>query len=220
MQSVRKATNDIKSAYEDIAGNILLVRRLRITSTNIFWIAFFSERKIIGPSAPVICLKTGGLSIENSKLLTLYLNSTITLLQLLGFAVETEGAWIAFQGDQVWSNVHLPIFDEIPESIKSEGLKIFNEIGKLNVNNLYQRIRERSSIQKSIDILSLKLLGLEDAWSHRLDEIYNAILSELDAMQRILNESAKRSEVKRRRDEKELKGRGVGQESLNKFFKW
>jgi len=220
MQSVRSATNDIKSAYEDIAGNILLVRRLRITSTNIFWIAFFSERKIIGPSAPLICLKTGGLGIENSKLLTLYLNSTITLLQLLGFAVETEGAWIAFQGDQVWSNVHLPIFDEIPESIKSEGLKIFNEIGKLNVNNLYQRIRERSSIQKSIDILSLKLLGLEDSWSDRLDEIYNAILSELDAMQRILNESAKRSEVKRRKNEGELRGRQTGQESLNKFFKW
>ncbi|MBS7617142.1 SAM-dependent DNA methyltransferase [Candidatus Bathyarchaeota archaeon] len=217
ISKVKRATNDIKKAYEDLAGNILLVRRARATSPNIFWLAFFSERRIIGPSAPMICLKTDGLGMENSKLLTLYLNSSIALLQLLGFAVETMGAWIAFQGDQVWSNIHLPIFSEVPENVRDEALKLFDEMSKSNVKSLYQRIREKDSIQGSIDIMSLKMLGLEDAWASRLDEIYDSIICELDVMQKILEESSKKSGIKERGEEEEIEEERGRQATLDTF---
>ncbi|MEM2507023.1 MAG: N-6 DNA methylase [Nitrososphaeria archaeon] len=216
-RKVRKAVKDIKSAYEDLAGNVLLVRRSRVTSPNIFWLAFFSERRILGPSAPMICLRTDDLGMENTKSLTLYLNSTITLLQLLGFAVETEGAWIAFQGDRVWSNVHLPDFNEIPENIKNEALKMFNEVGKLNVSNLYQRIKEKNPVQKSIDLVSLKMLGIDNLWANRLDEIYDSVLGELDVMQKILEGRVRKSEIKRK-DKEEIEEKQKRQESLNTFF--
>ncbi|MGB9622324.1 MAG: N-6 DNA methylase, partial [Candidatus Bathyarchaeia archaeon] len=214
-RKIRKAVKDIKSAYEDLAGNILLVRRSRLTSPNIFWLAFFSQRKIIGPSAPMICLKVDDLGIDNSKLLTLYLNSSITLLQLLGFAVETEGAWLAFQGDRVWSNIHLPDFSQISENVRNDALKKFNEVGKLNVNNLYQRVKEKDPIQKSIDVTSLKLLGINDLWVNRLDEIYDSILGELKIMQKILEDSSRKSGIKRKDEVKETQKR---QKMLDTFF--
>jgi len=115
LQDLDEAAEDIRQAYSDLAGNILLVRRVRLTSPNIYWLTFFSENNIIGPSAPMICVQTRDLGKNYSKLLTLYLNSTITLLQLLGFAVETEGAWIALQGEQVWSHVHVPDIEQMSD---------------------------------------------------------------------------------------------------------
>jgi len=214
---VNAAANDVREAYNDLAGNILLVRRAQVTSPNIYWLAFFSERRIIGPSAPMICLQVDKLGMKNSKLLTLYLNSSIALLQLLGFAVETRGAWIAFQGDQVWSNIHLPNFDEMPRMVEDEALNMFNKVGKLNTSPLYRRIRDRNDVQRSIDAMALKMLGLEDTWLDKLDDVYDAILCELDVLQRILEESSKEKRVKRRSEEEE---EDYGRQAvLDTFFK-
>ncbi len=195
LSNFRRAIEDLKKAYDDLAGNILLVRRARLTSPNIYYLTFFSENKIIGPSAPMICVQTDDFGLDKSKLLTLYLNSSISLLQLIGFAVETEGAWVAFQGDQVWSQIHIPNFEMLSENIYNRALKVFDEISKLNVDTLFNRYKNRSPIQRLIDEVSLEMLGLED-WKNKLDDIYEAITGELQAMLEILEKSKKSSKRK------------------------
>jgi hypothetical protein len=190
-----RATNDIKQAYNDLAGNILLARRVRLTSPNVYWLTFFSERRIIGPST-MICVKTDTLGIDNSKILTLYLNSSITLLQLLGFAVETEGAWVALQGDQVWSHIHIPDIINLPDDIRKQALNVWNNVKKADTRPLYERIKQEDHVQKVIDEISLKMLGLEN-WMGRLNEIYNAILHEMDFMQKIIEEGEKSTQTRR-----------------------
>jgi predicted RNA methylase len=204
--SLSEACNDLKQAYRDLAGNILLVRRVRLTSPNIYWLTFFSNNKIIGPSAPMICVSTEKLGLDGTRLLALYLNSSIALLQLLAYAVETEGAWVALRGDQVWSHIHIPNVLGFSSNMMQSALNIFNKIGKVDVPPLYQRIREKHELQRQIDEMSLNMLGLTD-WINKLDEIYNAILKELDIMQEILEKSQRRSEehvhTKRRQKEKQ-----------------
>jgi len=200
-----EAANDIKQAYNDLAGNMLIVRRARITSPNIYWLAFFSDNKIIGPSAPMICVKAKTLEKDQMKLLTLYLNSTIALAQLLGFAVETEGAWIALQGDQVWSHIHIPDVVNMSSEEKGLALTVWQEVRKIDVGSLYHRIQQKDPIQKKIDELALRMLGL-DNWIPRLDKIYAAILRELDSMQKILDKPSNQSQtVSRRKNEKKKK---------------
>jgi hypothetical protein len=215
------ASNDIKQAYGDLAGNILLVRRARLTSPNIYWLTFFSRNKVIGPSAPMICVNTEKLGLDCSSLLALYLNSSITLLQLLAYAVETEGAWIALQGDQVWSHIHVPNMSDIPLDVRQSALKRFNEVSKEDVPSLYERIRQRHDVQKNIDEISLSMLGLNN-WINRLDEIYDAILRELDIMQKVLEESQKersgeRIQMKKRRGKKPSSEEDV-KTTLNEWF--
>jgi hypothetical protein len=201
-----EACNDLKRAYIELAGNILLVRRARLTSPNIYWLTFFSNNKIIGPSAPMICVRTDKLGLDGTRLLALYLNSSIALLQLLAYAVETEGAWVALQGDQVWSHIHIPNIIDFPFSIIQSARKIFNEIGKADVPPLYRRIKDKHELQRRIDEISLKMLGLAD-WINKLDEIYNVIIKELDIMKKILEVSQERSDehvhIKRRQKEKQ-----------------
>jgi len=40
--------------------------------------------------------------IKKGKVLTLYLNSILTVIQLIAFLAETEGAYVTLHGKQVW----------------------------------------------------------------------------------------------------------------------
>jgi hypothetical protein len=134
-RKTRNATYDIKTAYNEIAGNILLTRRVRLTSPNIYWLTFYSENKIIGPSSPMICAKLNVERSEYYKTLALYLNSSITLLQLIAYAVMAEGAWVTLHGDQVWSHVRIPDVTSLPREVYREAVKIFNEVAKSTNNS-------------------------------------------------------------------------------------
>jgi len=188
---LRRAAEDIRQAYSGLAGNILLVRRARLTSPNVYWLTFFSTNRIIGPSAPMICMATEGLGLDGARLLALYLNSSLALLQLLAYIVETEGAYVALQGDQVWSHIHIPRISELPPDITRRALNTFNEVGKMSAPSLYQRIKDGHVSQRRIDEESLRMLGLNN-WASKLDSIYDAILRELNIMKRILEESERR----------------------------
>ena len=190
---VKKAINDLETAYEDYSSHILLARRVRLTSPNTYWLTFFSRNKVLGIQLPNIKLHH---DIESNKILTLYLNSSITLLQLLAFVAEVEGAWVSIDHGRVWGQIHVPDILNLPNSIRNASLKLFNKVAKLKVNCLYERIRTKDKVQKEIDVTVLKMLGLNQ-WINRLDEIYDAILDELNAMQRILKQPKKNRKVKK-----------------------
>jgi hypothetical protein len=199
-----RASNDIKAAYEAIAGNILLVRRARITSGNLYWLAFYSSNRIIGPSAPVICLKLKNERDDYYKALTLYLNSSLALIQLLAYLATTEGGWVALHSDQTWSNVLVPDLKSLPKDVLHEAVQTFNEVAKIEegLTHLYSRYSSGSELQKKIDRTALKMIGLE--WSdEQLDELYRTIKLELDVMHRILGESRVGKRTSRRKEESE-----------------
>ncbi|MDI6805909.1 MAG: hypothetical protein QMD20_04510 [Candidatus Bathyarchaeia archaeon] len=47
-ENVEKATQDIKSAYTNFSGKILIARRIGLTSNNAFWVAFYSSNSVLG----------------------------------------------------------------------------------------------------------------------------------------------------------------------------
>jgi hypothetical protein len=206
---VYEAARDIKYAYEDLSGNILIARRARLTSNNLFWLAFWSKNRVIGPSAPLINVQVRDISF--AKAITLYFNSTIALLQLIAFSAETEGAWVALHGKQVWSHLHVPPHDNVAER---KFLDLFDKLGKVDVKPLFSRIKKQDSVQKSIDELALEMLGLDD-WKPRLDEIYDAVAKELETMHKILETSRKHQ----KKSKIKLEGREEEKTELTKWFK-
>jgi len=217
---LHKAASDIKEAYEKIAGHILLARRLQLTSPNVYWLAFYSSNKIIGPSAPMICLKLKNEKDDYYKALALYLNSGITFLQLLAYLAMTRGAWIAIHSDQAWSKVRVPDLESLSENILKEALQVFNEISKATdeLQPLYRRYTSRSGLQKKIDKIALKMIGLE--WSdEQLNMLYDVIKFELDVMQRILEESQReRKSEKAEESEDEEESSETIETSLDKWI--
>jgi len=207
---VIKAGRDIAKAYADLASNILLVRRTQVSSPELYWLAFHSQNRVLGTTSALLNLHTKNQEI--TKPLALYLNSIVTLIQLLGFVAETRGAWVTFHGKQVWSHVHIPKFENLQEA-QSKAKELFQKISKLDVKPLFKRLKERDSVQQSIDKLALEMLGLDD-WKPRLNEIYDAVTMELEAMHKILETSRKplkKPKIKLERGEK-------GETELTRWF--
>jgi type I restriction-modification system DNA methylase subunit len=194
-----RAAKDIKDAHQLLASNLLLVRRVQLSSPQLFWLALYSENSVIS-NAVLLNAQTNNLIL--AKVLALYLNSAIALLQLLSFVVETRGTWVDLHGEQVWSHLHLPIVDKIEGELLSKILKTFDRFGKVDVKPLFLRIKEHDPVQRAVDELALEMLGLEN-WKPRLDEIYDALAKELETMHKILETSRKPPKKPKTKKEKE-----------------
>jgi len=208
-----KAANDIKSAYENLAGRMLLTRKVRLTSPNLYWLAYCAKDPVLGTTSAFLNLRILNLSL--AKEMAIYLNSSFSLLQLLGFAAETEGAWITLHGDQVWKHVHVPEFNSISGDVHKRALRIFDKIAKQDIGSLFNRLKNKDQLQREIDLISLEMLGLGD-WKDRLDDLYPVIVGELEAMLEILKRSEKLSKMKSKINEEEEKEEN--QISLGKYF--
>jgi len=209
-----EAAKDIRQAYNDLASNILTVRRVRLTSPNLYWLSFYSDNKVL--STAVLNNLISYLSAYDNKILTLYLNSSIALIQLLSFVIETEGAWVDLHGEQVWSHVHIPDVVHLPKDVKEQSLILWQNVRKIELPPLYQRIRQKHQMQRKIDELALKMLGLEN-WIPRLDNIYETLVRELDAMQKTLETSSRDRRSRRSEEEDEDEERGY-QTTMDAYF--
>jgi len=184
---LERAIWDIKSAYGDMASNLLLVRRAQLTSPGLYWLAFYSKKRTLS-NAVLINMQVKDLTF--AKILALYLNSTIAFIQLLSFVAKTRGAWVDLHSGQEWGQIHVPILENLSNDKLKRTLALFNKIGKLDVKTLYQRIKEHDKTQRQIDEMALEIVGLNN-WKNRLDELYNAVADELDTMQKILETSSR-----------------------------
>lgn len=189
LDKVLEAAMDIREAHNDLGGNFLLARKIRLTSPGLHWLAFHCDNKIIGTTSALLNMQVQ--NTEIGKILVLYLNSIVTILQLIAFMAEIEGAWVTLHGRQVWSHVHVPDIAKLENEKTKEAIRLFSEISKLKVKSVFERIKGRDEIQKSIDLVALDLVGLRD-WKDRLDELYDAVANELSAMHKILETSRRK----------------------------
>jgi hypothetical protein len=195
IHNVVKAAKDIALAYNHLSGELLLVRRTQLSSPELYWLAFYSNKRLIGTTSALLNLRTSNENVK--KALAIYLNSTITLLQLIAFVAETRGAWVTLHGSQVWAHIHVPNVDNFDKKKRAKVNAIWGRIRKLDVKPLYQRIRERDRTQRQIDEIALEMVGL-DSWKSRLDELYEAVAEELETMHKILETSRKMSASRRK----------------------
>ncbi|WP_054853790.1 hypothetical protein [Vulcanisaeta distributa] len=217
----RSAIYDVREAYRDKASRTLITYRVRITSPNVYWLVFHANYPIIYTATTLgLRLKEYGAkdindALKYEKILTLYLNSAFTLIQLLAYHVETEGAWIRLDTDRVWSNVIVPSIYDLKYELVNRAFSIYDKVSKMDVPPLYDRIKSGDSTQRTIDELVIDMLGLGDGWKSRLNDLYRAIGEEFEYMQRILESNR---DTKRRRTEEEEEEGGKQQTSLDMFF--
>jgi type I restriction-modification system DNA methylase subunit len=182
-----KAANDISQAFEKISGNMLLSRKIRLNSKDLYWTAVISDKKLLGTTSAWLMMDVKDKTIAKS--LVLYLNSTIALLQLLSFMAEVEGAWVTFHARQIWSNIYIPTIEKMREK-NHQAAALFAKIGRKNVTSWMTRLKTHDAIQRSIDEFALELLGFEDG-KEQLDNLYDSLAQELEAMFKLSRKKSK-----------------------------
>jgi hypothetical protein len=177
-------TEKWKQFVEDHSSHVALIYRARITGGGIHNLAFYCEEKMFfGGSFWMIDIRD---SVQ-AKMLTLYLNSTLYLFELLVGRKETEGGWI-------WIDSYLmqefPILDlsKLSEHETKMLLLLFDKVGKMSVPSLHEQIEGRNSVRVEIDKAFLRLLDMpEQDIDSFLERLYSVLDREFHELKNVLS---------------------------------
>lgn len=184
-----KITDDsmtsIKTAVEKRMGNLFIVRRLDLSAPRTHALAFYSS-KLAAPVKLLWSLKT---SSDNAKILCLFFNSSINLLQSLLQRSETRGAFIGL------SKYILNEFSVIDPSKLSRLeikrlLSTFDKVAHDELPSLLDQLKLKHSTRRLIDQTFLKILGYKGNIDKFLDRLYESLAEEILILKEMMAERA------------------------------
>ena len=167
--------------------NLAIVRRADVSASGTCSLAFYSDVPMAPPGvAWAIKVKHK----DDAKLLCLWFNSTLNLIQLLYNRKETRGAFI--QLDEYVLNENLVPTLEALRSNKEELLRIFNEVRRTDFPSLLQQLETHFDPRMVIDRGILKALGAKKA--HELPKVYDALAEEIQLLKQMMVGASPESE--------------------------
>ncbi|MFX1453177.1 MAG: N-6 DNA methylase, partial [Promethearchaeota archaeon] len=177
-QSIRKELKVAKVDFSYInekilerSAHLLIIRRFGF-SEGTKLICFYSEDELVA-SKNFYCVKT---DIKTAKILTLWLNSSFSIIQMLLTRRETGGTW----GELVKEDLmryHLP---NLNDQEFNHLLKIFTEIKDLEFPSIPDQFENRFEGRRIIDQAFLEIFGFElEEIEDILETLYSKIAEEL-----------------------------------------
>jgi len=177
--------NSWKNKFERKKAYLLLARRLYLSSPGTCLIAFYSDNPTVG--IDLWSLKS--LNKEDAKILALWLNSSINILQLLYMGVACEGPWMKLH-DYMFDRLLVPNPKALTTEEKSELLEIFKSLKKFSFKSITKQLKNGDENRKIIDKIWLTILGYKGEKERLLTELYNSISNEI----KIINELMQQQE--------------------------
>lgn len=170
--------NFVKDKSEDVKINLAIPRRFNLYSRNTHLLAVYSDKKFV-PTNKFLIFKINDL--EKSKILALYLNSIIYLIQLFLNKSETTGQLIEIMQPDL-ALIDIIDIDKLSESEKKSLLKTFNKIANVELPSITKQLEERFPARVELDKNILKTLGFSNSQINEwLPKVYDALLEELKA---------------------------------------
>jgi tRNA1(Val) A37 N6-methylase TrmN6 len=125
------------------------------------------------------------ISTEDAKILALWLNSSIHILQMIVERVETEGAYMELPE---WAMKKLFVInpDVLTDTQRKKILKIYEKISKIEFPSLVEQLKNGFSARDEIDQLFLDILGIKDT---KIKEIQEIIKQEIDDLRSLVKAS-------------------------------
>jgi len=175
----------VKMDVENRMGNLFVVRRLNLSAPRTYAFAFYSSKL----AAPVKLLWSYNMNKEYSKILALFLNSSINLLQILINRAETEGAFIELSK---YILHRFLVIDpaKLSDSEKAYLLKTFDRVSQQNLPSILNQLKQRHPLRKHIDQALLKIIGFKGDINNFLNELYDALFQEIVTLKKMMAEKA------------------------------
>ena len=177
--------NEWKKYVEARRCKLALNRRFDISAPGTSLIAFYS-RKYFTPTNIFWSVK--GISEEDAKILALWFNSSLNILQILLKRKETRGAFLELDKYIVEQFLILD-----PRKLDAQQrqilLEVFNRIGCVEFPSILDQLQNNFWARKIIDSAFLKILGYTDK---EIDEIlsylYPALAEEILILKQLMAE--------------------------------
>jgi hypothetical protein len=168
------------------SSKVAMIYRANLTADMTHNLAFYSDSEMFfGGSFWRVLID----DVEQAKLFTLWINSTLNLFQFIIERKETEGGWVWFD-DYVLREFSIPDFTQLQNYEIGTILSIFEKYGKTPVPNIITQIEQGHLVRRKIDSTLLQILGFnEDKINSFLRKLYDIILNELVKLKRVMGGS-------------------------------
>lgn len=161
-------------------GTLLICRRYVPTAPGFSHTCFYTKE----PAAPPgMMWSIGGITPEDAKIITLWMNSTFHLCQILLKKIQ-----------DIWIDVHKYVLNSLlildPQALSDKDkkylLSIFDAVCGIQFPSLEQQIETRFEARSKIDLALLQVLGFKEKEARRfLAMLYDAILQEFKVLEEL-----------------------------------
>jgi len=174
-QEIRKWRNYI----EERLARLTVAFRFDMSAKGTTLFAWFSSKPMVGCG---VVWNMQGVSKDYAKILSLWFNSTVYVLQIYLNRVETRGAWMQF---------HKYVMDDlltlhplkITENQKKMLLKTFEKVKDVEFPAFFKQLKNKFWARVEIDKAILKTLGFsEQETTQLLDYLYPALTKEIEQL--------------------------------------
>jgi type I restriction-modification system DNA methylase subunit len=179
-----KKTSKIWEEYiKSRQANFLINRRFDISARNTNVLACYTQE----PATGMNLWSVKGFSDDDAKILTLWFNSTLNLMQILMDRIEARGAWITLHK---YGIEELKILD--PSKLESQDkkhlLEIFESIKGESLPSLLEQLKQGHRVRKRIDRAILEMLGYQGDIESTLERLYHSLAVEIDRLKEMMRE--------------------------------
>jgi len=170
-----------KKKFEERRAHLLLGRRLYLSAPGTSLIAFYSDK----PAAGIDLWGFLDLNKADAKILSLWLNSSFNILQLLYMGVACEGPWMKLH-DYMMDRLLVPDPNKLIETEKKRILDVFEKVKEIPFPSITEQLKTKFQARKTIDLMWLKVLGCKGFSNEMLDRLYDSLLKELEIIGRLM----------------------------------
>lgn len=137
--------------------NLILPFRFDISAPGTRILAYYAKTPIV---ASGVMWNVAGIEGDDAKIVALWMNSTLALLQMFLDRAETRGAFM---------ELHMYVLEDllIPKSLSAKNrtmlLELFAEVSRKKRASILEQLKEHDPVRKKIDGAFMKVLGLTES---------------------------------------------------------
>jgi hypothetical protein len=163
--------------------NFVFIRRFDLSAPGTILFAHYSPHRFAA-SKMMYCFKD--ISENDAKILTLWFNSTLNVLQVFLDRIETRGAFIGFS-KYALLNTYTLNPPRLSKEQKGAILGLYDKIKSVEFPSLLKQFKDRFPARVEIDKLILRVLGFGDDEINRiLDYLYPALAKEIEQLKTLM----------------------------------
>lgn len=163
--------------------NLVFIRRFNLSAPRTILFAYHSPYSFVA-SKMMYCFKN--MAESDAKILTLWFNSTINVLQVFIDRIETEGAFISLSK---YSLLDAYVFNpsKLSKEQKSAILHLYDKIKSVEFPSLLKQLNDKFPARVEIDQAVFRVLGFGyDEINRILDYLYPALANEIQQLKTLM----------------------------------
>jgi hypothetical protein len=162
-----------RKKIKERAANLLIARRFVLPAPGLSAVAFYSSRPLVGVDLWSIKKETD----EDARILALWFNSTINLLQV--YTLRALDTWMKIHDYTLKEFLILNLTKLEREKL----LELFDEVKSTALPSIFEQLKQKNPMRRKIDAAVLKVLGFNgNEIDDLLNELYPLLVDEFERL--------------------------------------